>query len=298
MNMKNKWVAALLNILPGLGYLYLGVRTNFAAILLLLLPAAIFAGTLDPTLSSGPNTGFSWGTILILAVPMIAFMVDGYSEANRVNAAQSNHSSDALTASLAPVTGPFIIPESALPPITHGGHSYIASDAVGDPGATISVAPNKAFIFSRLVPVTLGVLFLAYEFTEGNAHLLTSLGAIGVNVLTMLLLWAFVLRVVFFSRYELNGPILRNTVSKKTVDLTRLASVTAKGQSLVFRDDQGHRVTIVLTGTFPKSQIALLLKKIRPYMLAPAARNDNVIQMVDTFIATNAVNLTPLGQAN
>ena len=296
--MKNKWLAAILNILPGLGYLYLGVRTNFAAILLLLLPTVIFAGSLDPTLSSGPDTGLSWGTILILAIPMIAFMVDAYSEANRVNAAQSNQPSDMLTASLAPVTGPFIIPESALPPITHGGHTYGAPEATGDPSATISVAPNRANILARSVPTTGAVLLLAFQFGARTASLLTSLEIVGINVFVLLLVWVFIIRMAFFSKYELSGPILRNTVSKKTVDLTRLVSVKARNQSLVFQDDQSHRVTIALTGTFPKSQVALLLKMIRPYMLTPAARNDNIIQLVDTFIATNAINIATLGPAS
>ena len=85
--MKNKWLAAALNILPGVGYLYLGVRTPFAVILLLLLPAIVIAGVFDPALSSSSSSdsSLSWGTLLILAIPAIAFIVDAFNEARAIN---------------------------------------------------------------------------------------------------------------------------------------------------------------------------------------------------------------------
>lgn len=85
--MKNKWLAAALNILPGAGYLYLGVRTPFAVLLLLMLPVVIIAGVADPAISNSSDSSstLSWGIIAILLTPMIAFMVDAFNEAGRVN---------------------------------------------------------------------------------------------------------------------------------------------------------------------------------------------------------------------
>ena len=81
--MKNKWLAGMLNIIPGLGYLYLGTRIPFAFILLLMWPALVIAGSFDPALAASPsgNTGLSWGILLVLAIPALAFMVDAYNEA-------------------------------------------------------------------------------------------------------------------------------------------------------------------------------------------------------------------------
>ena len=46
--MKNKWLAAGLNIFPGLGYLYAGIRTPFALLLLLAIPLYIVSIFMTP----------------------------------------------------------------------------------------------------------------------------------------------------------------------------------------------------------------------------------------------------------
>jgi len=85
--LKNKWLAGILNILPGVGYLYVGVRTPFAVILLLILPAIIIGGTLDPALNSSAdtNSSMSWGVALFFGVPIVAFVVDAYLAAKEHN---------------------------------------------------------------------------------------------------------------------------------------------------------------------------------------------------------------------
>lgn len=85
--MKNKWLAAILNILPGAGYLYTGTRTPFAVILLSLLPATVVVGLTDPYMQTTETTDttMSWGVIVILLIPTIALMVDGYMAAIESN---------------------------------------------------------------------------------------------------------------------------------------------------------------------------------------------------------------------
>jgi hypothetical protein len=84
--MKNKWLASVLNVLPGLGYLYVGTRTPFAVLLLAYWVVAIAGGMIDPTWadlgSDIPSRG--WDAVMIAAT-FLPFVVDAYFEAIRVN---------------------------------------------------------------------------------------------------------------------------------------------------------------------------------------------------------------------
>jgi len=81
MKRKNPWVAAILNIIPGPGYLYLGKRKVFSYLLL----SAILIGVTDRLLNPWPdmpNTPLSLiGTILFV----FAFMYDAFIEAKKGN---------------------------------------------------------------------------------------------------------------------------------------------------------------------------------------------------------------------
>jgi hypothetical protein len=87
--MKNPWIAGGLNLIPGLGYLYVGVRTVFAGLLLGGVVAMFVAG-FDPALSDvnavSESTPFSPWEVLGMVLLGASFIVDGYKEAIRVNA--------------------------------------------------------------------------------------------------------------------------------------------------------------------------------------------------------------------
>lgn len=81
--MKNKWLAAFLNLIPGLGYLYVGTRTIFA--LLLLLPWPLFVmGTLIDSGWSGTDAPWRAMDWIMVAAAEAPFVVDAYMEAQRV----------------------------------------------------------------------------------------------------------------------------------------------------------------------------------------------------------------------
>lgn len=88
--MKNKWLAAFLNVIPGLGYLYLETRTPFAVLLISFLPVTIvlsaIGAAIDPTwANSGADDVYrGWDAIMLLPV-LIPFMVDAFFETGRVN---------------------------------------------------------------------------------------------------------------------------------------------------------------------------------------------------------------------
>jgi hypothetical protein len=83
--MKKPWLAALLNVIPGVGYLYLNIKRVFAWMILASLLASVL-DSFDPALANydpGPTT--PW---FVLSVILLwgAFVVDGYFEAVRANA--------------------------------------------------------------------------------------------------------------------------------------------------------------------------------------------------------------------
>lgn len=76
---KNAWLAAILNLLiPGLGYLYLRVRTLFASLLLIsdvIGVLTVFINPVDIQLSP-----LMW---LSLVLYEIGFAIDAYNEAKK-----------------------------------------------------------------------------------------------------------------------------------------------------------------------------------------------------------------------
>lgn len=86
--MKNKWIAAVLNVMPGIGYLYAGVRTSFALLLLAIWPLTVIASvTTSPEVAASEAPMRIWDWLPIVPIEL-AFIVDGYREAERVNANQ------------------------------------------------------------------------------------------------------------------------------------------------------------------------------------------------------------------
>jgi hypothetical protein len=85
--MKNKKVAAALNLLPGLGYLYLGRRRVFAA---LLIASTVFGliGVFDPAFLEAEDTYVSTWYLITSLVSFVAveaaFVYDAYQEAVRM----------------------------------------------------------------------------------------------------------------------------------------------------------------------------------------------------------------------
>lgn len=90
---KEPGIAAVLNIIPGLGYIYIGTRKTFAS---LLLVSSVFAAVtmFDPYYLNMTEADASLtlqDTIFILAgcisfvAGISAFVIDAYKEAKRVN---------------------------------------------------------------------------------------------------------------------------------------------------------------------------------------------------------------------
>ncbi len=89
---KEPGIAGALNIIPGVGYLYVGTRKTFAALLLISTALTIFS-LFDPLAMEYVNESAEaemniWTIAGLLALPlfMAAFIVDAYQEAKRVNA--------------------------------------------------------------------------------------------------------------------------------------------------------------------------------------------------------------------
>jgi len=80
MKKKNPWLAGILNIIPGLGYLYLGKRRVFSYLLLLIFLMGIIDGFINPN-QKIPNTPIFWTSLIIV---LFAFMYDAFNEARRV----------------------------------------------------------------------------------------------------------------------------------------------------------------------------------------------------------------------
>jgi len=74
---KNPWIAGILNIIPGLGYLYLGKRKVFAGLLLL----SLLIGFIDGFLNPWPEIPITLLLLIEIALLLFAFMYDAYQEA-------------------------------------------------------------------------------------------------------------------------------------------------------------------------------------------------------------------------
>lgn len=98
--MKNAWLAGLLNLFPGLGYLYIGGnRLVFGIMLILFWPVAIIGSIIQvafqPNLLSNTTSTDTASTAAMAPIPVgvvlafilfwISFAVDAYIEAQRLN---------------------------------------------------------------------------------------------------------------------------------------------------------------------------------------------------------------------
>ncbi|HEX8182180.1 MAG TPA: hypothetical protein VF575_01105 [Candidatus Saccharimonadales bacterium] len=87
--MKNPTIATILNIIPGLGYIYIGGTKRIFGILLLTTLVLAVAAMFDPLLAVSPddpylNAGFRvWDILSFLCfiLPIAAFMYDAYHSA-------------------------------------------------------------------------------------------------------------------------------------------------------------------------------------------------------------------------
>lgn len=85
--MKRPWLAATLNLIPGLGYLYLDI-TRILGWLLLFGVAGFLISLFDPSNNTGTSPQGIWNLwdALFLLCPLAAFIIDGYLEAKKTNA--------------------------------------------------------------------------------------------------------------------------------------------------------------------------------------------------------------------
>jgi hypothetical protein len=82
--MKKPWLAAVLNIIPGVGYLYLNSKRIFGWLLI----ASVVASILDMFDPAVVNSNYNGGPatpwiVLSFGLLLAAFIVDGYYEAKR-----------------------------------------------------------------------------------------------------------------------------------------------------------------------------------------------------------------------
>lgn len=87
---KSSVLAGVLNLWPGVGYLYVGDRVPFAVLLFAVIPAAMIASVVDPSLmadsQSASSTSPSPLATLVIFTPIItAFVVDAYLDAKKYN---------------------------------------------------------------------------------------------------------------------------------------------------------------------------------------------------------------------
>jgi hypothetical protein len=72
-------VAGALNIIPGLGYLYAGVRRPFTGMLLLGAAITVVGTVVSSDFANSTSDGTVWDNA-VTAVFLLAFMVDAYLE--------------------------------------------------------------------------------------------------------------------------------------------------------------------------------------------------------------------------
>lgn len=87
--MKNPWLAAILNIISGVGYIYLNPKRGFGWLVLvstLLLDVTLFDNS-AATQAYNDTPGTIWDFLSFLGgiILWVAFIVDGYAEAVRLN---------------------------------------------------------------------------------------------------------------------------------------------------------------------------------------------------------------------
>lgn len=96
--MKNPTIATLLNVIPGLGYIYLGTKRTFG-VLVLAGVVLSFAYSLEPRWVEYWNEyytahpqGTAWDILGVCSVMIfvVAFMFDAYKEAMRINAGKKS----------------------------------------------------------------------------------------------------------------------------------------------------------------------------------------------------------------
>ena len=82
--MKNPTVATLLNVIPGLGYLYLGRKKPFAILLLAATTLNLFAVIFYPITAEYQGmspTVWDWAVMITFVLFEAAFMYDAHHEA-------------------------------------------------------------------------------------------------------------------------------------------------------------------------------------------------------------------------
>jgi hypothetical protein len=88
--MKNPTIATVLNIIPGLGYIYLGGSKRIFGLLLIAAGVAMVIASFDPLLYSqeymdSPIRVWDMIGLLGLLISVGAFMYDGYASAMNQN---------------------------------------------------------------------------------------------------------------------------------------------------------------------------------------------------------------------
>jgi len=82
--MKNPTLATLLNIIPGLGYIYVGRKRIFGLLILITVLLSI-ANAFDPVYADTPyiESGLIWELMYVATIilAIVAFMYDGYHDA-------------------------------------------------------------------------------------------------------------------------------------------------------------------------------------------------------------------------
>lgn len=79
---KKPWLAGLLNLIPGLGYLYLGTRKVFASLLLATLALMLIDYVaFEEVAKWWDSEPYTVVTILTYTTATVAFVYDAYSEA-------------------------------------------------------------------------------------------------------------------------------------------------------------------------------------------------------------------------
>jgi hypothetical protein len=271
--LKNKWLAAILNILPGAGYLYLGVRTPFAVVLLLMLPVALIAGTADPALNgSNANTPISWGIFAILATPLIAFVVDAFNETKRAN--------ELLSAKPKVPTVKKQETSATLKP------QPIPQHVVGKTPINISVSMSKSFRVGQFLVLSCISFSAVWPLTDSSAgHLLApSVAIIIVALLIGFLYWLFII-VASKARYELHGSMLMHFPVRKTLNLEQLTQARMKSRSSLLLKDADGNSALFSSRYYSASALAPLFLAIRPYVLARAVeKDDTTVAKLDAFV--------------